>query len=58
MSIIAGFGRYHIEVRPQLKLLPHSIDIEADELPEAKIVKEASSILTQRRFVKPMLMGL
>jgi hypothetical protein len=58
MSIIAGFGRYHIEVRPQLKLLPHSIDIEADELLEAKIVKEASCILTQRRFVKPMLMEL
>ena len=29
-------GRYIIEVRPQLKLLPNSIDIEADDLLEAK----------------------
>ncbi len=28
--------RYLVEIRPQLKLLPNSIDIEADDLLEAK----------------------
>jgi len=44
--------RYFIEIRPQLKLLPNSIDIEADELLEAKKVNRE---LLLRRHLKPIL---
>ena len=43
--------RYLIEVRPQLKLLPNSIDIEADDLLEAKKVNRE---LLLRRQLKPI----
>jgi chromosome partitioning protein len=33
---VPEIGRYLIEIRPQLKLLPNSIDIEADDLREAR----------------------
>jgi chromosome partitioning protein len=35
---VSDIHRYLIEIRPQLKLLPNSIDIEADDLLEAKKV--------------------
>ena len=44
--------RYLIEVRPQLHLLPNSIDIEADDLLEAKKVNRE---LLLRRQLKPIL---
>ena len=44
-------SRYLIEVRPQLKLLPNSIDIEADDLLEAKKVNRE---LLLRRQLKPI----
>jgi chromosome partitioning protein len=44
--------RYLIEIRPQLKLLPNSIDIEADDLLEAKKVNRE---LLLRRQLKPIL---
>src|SRR5438046_9875141 len=44
--------RYLIEIRPQLKLLPNSIDIEADHLLEAKKVNRE---LLLRRQLKPIL---
>jgi chromosome partitioning protein len=44
--------RYLVEVRPQLHLLPNSIDIEADELLEAKKVNRE---LLLRRQLKPIL---
>jgi len=44
-----------IEVRPQLKLLPNSIDIEADDLLEAKKVNRE---LLLRRQLKPVLSDL
>src|SRR5437899_8010359 len=44
--------RYFIEIRPQLKLLPNSIDIEADDLLEAKKVNRE---LLLRRQLKPIL---
>ena len=44
--------RYLFEIRPQLKLLPNSIDIEADDLLEAKKVNRE---LLLRRQLKPVL---
>ena len=44
--------RYLVEIRPQLKLLPNSIDIEADDLLEAKKVNRE---LLLRRQLKPVL---
>jgi chromosome partitioning protein len=44
--------RYLIEVRPQLSLLPNSIDIEADDLLEAKKVNRE---LLLRRQLKPVM---
>ncbi len=44
--------RYLIEIRPQLMLLPNSIDIEADDLLEAKKVNRE---LLLRRQLKPIL---
>src|SRR5436189_5300774 len=32
ISEVPAIGRYLVERRPQLKLLPHSIELEADEL--------------------------
>ena len=44
--------RYLVQVRPQLHLLPNSIDIEADDLFEAK---KANRELLLRRQLKPIL---
>src|SRR5512136_2627845 len=44
--------RYLVEIRPQLHLLPNSIDIEADDLLEAKKVNRE---LLLRRQIKPVL---
>ncbi len=44
--------RYLIEIRPQLHLLPNSIDIEADDLLEAKKVNREVLL---RRQLKPVL---
>ena len=44
--------RYLIEIRPQLNLLPNTIDIEADELLEAKKVNREVLL---RRQLKPIL---
>jgi chromosome partitioning protein len=44
--------RYLVQVRPQLKLLPNSIDLEADDLLEAKKVNRE---LLLRRQLKPIL---
>ncbi len=44
--------RYLVEIRPQLMLLPNSIDIEADDLLEAKKVNRE---LLLRRQLKPIL---
>src|SRR5438876_2020249 len=44
--------RYFIEIRPNLKLLPNTIDIEADDLLEAKKVNRE---LLLRRQLKPVL---
>ena len=44
--------RYLVEIRPQLHLLPNSIDIEADDLLEAKKV---NGELLLRRQLKPVL---
>jgi hypothetical protein len=44
--------RYLIEIRPQLRLLPNSIDIEADDLLEAKKVNREVLL---RRQLKPVL---
>src|SRR5512136_2417164 len=49
---VPEIGKYLIEVRPQLKLLPNSIDIEADDLLEAKKVNRE---LLLRRQIKPIL---
>src|SRR5213594_4296782 len=48
----AEIARYLIEIRPQLKLLPNSIDIEADDLLE---VKKVNRELLLRRQLKPIL---
>ena len=45
-------GRYLVEIRPHLKLLPNSIDIEADDLLEAKKLNRE---LLLRRQMKPIL---
>src|SRR5207247_6153935 len=44
--------RYFIEIRPQLKLLPNTIDIEAYDLLEAKKVNREVLL---RRQLKPIL---
>src|SRR5262245_48303029 len=44
--------RYLVEIRPQLHLLPNSIDIEADDLLEAKKVNRE---LLLRRQIRPIL---
>ncbi len=44
--------RYLVEIRPQLHLLPNSIDIEADDLLEAKKVNRE---LLLRRQLRPVL---
>lgn len=49
---VPEIARYLIEIRPQLKLLPNSIDIEADDLLEAKKVNRE---LLLRRQLKPVL---
>src|SRR5438034_10294975 len=36
ISEVPDIGRYLVEIRRQLRLLPNSIDIEADDLLEAK----------------------
>jgi chromosome partitioning protein len=51
ISEVLDVHRYLIEVRPQLKLLPNSIDIEADDLLEAKKVNRE---LLLRRQLKPI----
>jgi chromosome partitioning protein len=49
---VPDIQRYLVEIRPQLKLLPNSIDIEADDLLEAKKVNRE---LLLRRQLKPVL---
>src|SRR5437762_7396950 len=49
---VPDISRYLVEIRPQLKLLPNSIDIEADDLLEAKKVNRE---LLLRRQLKPIL---
>src|SRR5687768_14502277 len=49
---VSEIHRYLVEIRPQLKLLPNSIDIEADDLLEAKKVNRE---LLLRRQLKPVL---
>jgi chromosome partitioning protein len=49
---VSDIHRYLVEIRPQLKLLPNSIDIEADDLLEAKKVNRE---LLLRRQLKPIL---
>jgi chromosome partitioning protein len=49
---VPEINRYLVEVRPQLKLLPNTIDIEADDLLEAKKVNRE---LLLRRQLKPIL---
>ena len=48
----AEIRRYLVEIRPQLHLLPNSIDIEADDLLEAKKVNRE---LLLRRQLRPIL---
>jgi chromosome partitioning protein len=52
ISEVPEIRRYLVEVRPQLHLLPNSIDIEADDLLEAKKVNRE---LLLRRQLKPIL---
>jgi chromosome partitioning protein len=52
ISEVSDIGRYLVEIRPQLKLLPNSIDIEADDLLEAKKLNRE---LLLRRQLKPIL---
>jgi len=52
ISEVPDIGRYLVEIRPQLKLLPNSIDIEADDLLEAKKLNRE---LLLRRQMKPIL---
>jgi chromosome partitioning protein len=49
---VSEIQRYLVDIRPQLKLLPNSIDIEADDLLEAKKVNRE---LLLRRQLKPVL---
>jgi chromosome partitioning protein len=51
---VPEIGKYLVEVRPQLMLLPNSIDIEADDLLEAKKVNRE---LLLRRQLKPIQSG-
>jgi hypothetical protein len=48
---VPEIARYLIEIRPQLKLLPNSIDIEADDLLEAKKVNR--ELLLRRQLSNP-----
>lgn len=48
---VPEIGKYLVEVRHQLKLLPNSIDIEADDLLEAKKVNREVLL---RRQIKPI----
>src|SRR4030095_13206806 len=50
ISEVPEIRRHLVEVRPQLHLLPNSIDIEADDLWEAKKVNRE---LLLRRQLKP-----
>ena len=52
ISEVPDIGRCLVEIRPQLKLLPNSIDIEADDLLEAKKLNRE---LLLRRQLKPIL---
>src|SRR6266487_5718039 len=52
ISEVPDIGRYLVEIRPQLKLLPNTIDIEADDLLEAKKVNREVLL---RRQLKPIL---
>src|SRR4030095_6162204 len=54
ISEVPEIGRYLVGVRPQLHLLPNSIDIEADDLLEAKKVNRE---LLLRRQLKPILLA-
>lgn len=49
---VSEIQRYLVDIRPQLKILPNSIDIEADDLLEAKKVNRE---LLLRRQLKPVL---
>jgi len=49
---VSEIRRYLVEIRPRLNLLPNSIDIEADDLLEAKKVNRE---LLLRRQLKPIL---
>ena len=49
---ISEIQRYLVDIRPELKLLPNSIDIEADDLLEAKKVNRE---LLLSRQLKPVL---
>ncbi|MBZ5499358.1 MAG: ParA family protein [Acidobacteriia bacterium] len=49
---VSEIRRYLVEIRPQLHLVPNSIDIEADDLLEAKKVNRE---LLLRRQLKPVL---
>ena len=49
---VSEIRRYLTEIRPQLMLLPNSIDIEADDLLEAKKVNRE---LLLRRQLKPVM---
>ncbi|MBM3802116.1 MAG: ParA family protein [Acidimicrobiia bacterium] len=48
---VSEIQRYLVDIRPNLKLLPNSIDIEADDLLEAKKVNRE---LLLRRLLKPV----
>jgi chromosome partitioning protein len=52
ISEVPAIRRYVVEIRPQLHLLPNSIDIESDDLLEAKKVNRE---LLLRRQLKPVL---
>jgi chromosome partitioning protein len=52
ISEVLDIGRYLIEVRPQLKLLPNSIDIEADDLLEAKKVNRELLLRRQLKSIQ------
>ena len=52
ISEVLNIHRYLIEVRPQLKLLPNSIDIEADDLLEAKKVNREVLLCRQLKPIQ------
>src|SRR5436309_8416729 len=53
ISKVPGIGRYLVEIRPQLKLLPYSIDIEADDILEAKKLNRELLLRRQLKSVDP-----